>query len=215
MHSCLAKVPIFQHLSEEEMAYVHEFIRPKSFEKGEYIQRAGDTNSQLLVLNRGSAKIVHTSIEGDEMIIKNLSPGDYIDDSFVLGNQPADNDTVATADSSFCALSGQDLHKLLHKYPELSIKIIADLSLKLKNSETQIESLSLKNADDRVLQALVDQSNGKSTFKLHQTKKDIAGQIGMRPETFSRSLNKLQKKGLIKIDSKIISISANGREKLT
>jgi hypothetical protein len=33
MHSCLAKVPIFQHLSEEEMAYVHEFIRPKSFQK--------------------------------------------------------------------------------------------------------------------------------------------------------------------------------------
>jgi CRP-like cAMP-binding protein len=105
------------------------------------------------------------------MIIRNLSPGDYIGDSFVFGNQPADNDTVATADSAFCVLSGQDLHALLRKYPELSIKIIADLSLKLKNSESQIESLSLKKADDRVLQALIDQSNGKTTFKLQSRRK--------------------------------------------
>jgi len=215
MHSCLAKVPIFQHLSEEEMAYVHEFIRPKSFQKGEFIQRSGDTDSPLLVLNHGSAKVMRATNDGDEMIIRKLSPGDYIGDTFVFGNQPADNDTVATADSSFCALSGQDLHSLLRKYPELSIKIIADLSLKLKNSESQIESLSLKKADDRVMQALLDQANGETSFTLKQTKKNIAGQIGMRPETFSRSLKKLQQKGLIKIDGKSISFSADARKNLT
>ncbi|MBP9132230.1 Crp/Fnr family transcriptional regulator [Candidatus Saccharibacteria bacterium] len=214
MHSCLAKVPIFQHLSEEEMDYVHEFIHPKSFQKGEFIRRAGDTDSRLLVLNRGSANVLRASSGGNEIIIRNLLPGDYIGDSFVFGNQPADSDTVATTDSSFCVLSGQDLHALLRKYPELSFKIIADLSLKLKTSESQIESLSLKKADDRVLQALIDQSNGQTTFELKQTKKDIAGHIGMRPETFSRSLQKLQERGLIKIDGKTISLSADARKNL-
>ena len=206
VYSCLLKVPIFKHLSEAEMAHVHEFIRPKSYKKGEYIQLAGDVSSELLVLNRGSAKVSRTSSDGNEVLIRSLAPGDYIGDTAVFGNVPADNDTVATTDVSFCTLSGNDLHSLLRKYPELSIKIAADLSLRLKKAEAQIESLSLKKADDRLLSVLHDYADGRSTFVLNLSKKDLASQIGMRPETLSRSLKQLEQKGLIKIEGSLVKL---------
>ena len=133
-------------------------------------------------------------------------------DAAVFGGVPADNDTLATADASFCVLSGADLHSLLRKYPELSLKIIADLSLRLKDSETQIESLTLKKAEDRLLHALFDYAGGKTSFKLQLSKKDIASQIGMRPETLSRSLQQLQQKGVIEMDGKSIKLLVPRRD---
>ncbi len=206
MHSCLLKVPIFQHLSKAEQDHIHEFVYSKAYKKGEYVQLAGEYSPHLLILNRGGVKVTRTSSEGNDLLIRNLSPGDYIGDVAVFGNAPADNDAIATADSLFCVLSSDDLHKLLRKYPELSIKIITDLSLRLKQTEIQIESLMLKKAEDRLLQALFNYSNGKMTFNLNPPKKDIASQIGMRPETLSRSLMGLQRKGLIKINGKLISL---------
>lgn len=206
MVSCLAKVSIFSQLTSDEQAHIHEFIRPKSYKKGEYVQLAGDYSPQLLILNRGEVKLSRSSLEGDEQIIRTLLPGDYIGDMAVFTNSPADYDALALADSSFCTLSSDDLHALLRTYPELGIKIIADLSRKLNQAEAKIESLTLQNADDRLLQALFDYADGKDSFTLHTSKKDLASQIGIRPETLSRSLKLLQKQGKITVNGKHITL---------
>ena len=206
MASCLAKVPIFRELSDEEQAHIHEFIRPKKFVKGEFIQLAGDYNPQLLVLNTGAVKISRTSKDGDEQTLRNLSPGDYIGDLAVFVNTPAEYDALALSDSSFCTLSSQDMHELLRSYPELGIKIIADLSQKLSQAETKIESLTLKSAEARLLEALIEYSGGQKSFTLETSKKDIASEIGVRPETLSRSLKKLEQTGQIKVDGKAIKL---------
>ena len=206
MHSCLLKVPIFQHLSSEELDHVHEFIHPLSYSKGEFVQLAGDNKPQLLVLNRGSVKVSRTTPDGNEQLIRNLSPGDYIGDAAVFAGVAADYDVVALSDASFCVLSGQDLHQLILTYPDLAIKIISEQSIRLKSAEAKIESLALKSVDERLLEALVDYADGRSTFDLQLSKKDLAIQLGMRPETLSRSLKQLQEKGTIKLDGKTITI---------
>ncbi len=206
MPGCLFKVPIFLQLSAEEQAHIHEFIRPKNYSKGEYIQLAGDYNPQLLILNRGDVKLTRTSKNGDEQLLRRLVPGDYIGDMAVFANAAADYDAVALADSTFCTLNSPDLHELLRTYPDLGIKIIADLSLKLTKAEEKIEALTLRSADERLLQALVEYAAGKPNFTLNSAKKDIASQIGVRPETLSRSFKQLQQKGFIKVDGNVIEL---------
>lgn len=205
MHSCLIKVPIFKHLSPEDIEQVHQFIRPKHFKKGESVQLANHYVPKLLVLNRGKAKVYRTDESGNEQIIRILQPGDYIGETAVFGDTAVQYDTLALEDSSFCTLDKEHLHQLLADQPDLGIKILGDMSQRLQSAETQLESLGQKPAEQRLLDALRHYADGRETFTLHVSKKDLASQIGVRPETLSRLLKRLQNDHFILLDRKTIT----------
>ena len=205
MHSCLIKVPIFKHLSPEDIEQVHQFIRPKHFKKGESVQLANHYVPKLLVLNRGKAKVYRTDESGNEQIIRILQPGDYIGETAVFGDTAVQYDTLALEDSSFCTLHKEHLHQLLADQPDLGIKILGDMSQRLQSAETQLESLGQKPAEQRLVDALRHYADGRETFTLHVSKKDLASQIGVRPETLSRLLKRLQNDHFILLDRKTIT----------
>ena len=206
MHSCLAKVPIFQHLSPEDMDHVHQFIRPKRFHKGESVQLAGHYSPELLILNRGNVKVYRGDEAGNEQIIRLLEPGDYLGEVAVFTEIAVQYDAVALEDSTFCTLDKKHLHQILHTYPELGMKILGDMSQRLQSAETQLESLGQKPAEQRLLDILQQYSNGRISFALPISKKDLASQIGIRPETLSRQFNRLEDNGLLKLDGKDITL---------
>ncbi len=206
MHSCLSKVPIFQHLSQEDMERIHQFIRPSHFQKGESVQLASHYVPKLLVLNRGRAKVSRTDANGNEQVIRILKPGDYIGESAVFGESAVEYDAQALEDSSFCTLDKTHLHQILLDQPDLALKILSDMSQRLQTTEAQLESLGQRPAEQRLLDALRHYAGSESTFTLRISKKDLASQIGVRPETLSRLLKRLQVNRLIQIDRKIITI---------
>ena len=206
MHSCLSRVPIFQHLDHQDMDRIHQFIRPKRFNKGESVQLAGHYSPTLLILNRGNVKVYRADESGSEQVIRMLKPGDYIGEAAVFSKQAVEYDAVALEDSIFCTLQKDDLHQILHTYPELGIKILGDMSQRLQSAEAQLESLGQKSAEQRLLDALRQYSGGKNTFTLPISKKDLASQIGIRPETLSRQLKRLQDSNQIQIDRKVITL---------
>lgn len=206
MHSCLSKVPIFTHLNHEDKERIHEFIRPTHFVRGESIQLAGHYVPKLLVLNRGKAKVSRTDESGNEQIIRILQPGDYIGETAVFGESAVQYDAVALEDSSFCMLDKDHLHKMLVAQPDLGIKILSDMSQRLEVVEAQLESLGQKPAEQRLLDTLHQYAGDKTSFTLRISKKDLASQIGVRPETLSRLLKRLQDSQLIHLDRKTVTI---------
>lgn len=206
MHSCLSKVPIFQHLSHEDMDRIHQFIRPTTFQKGESVQLAGHYVPRLLVLNRGRAKVSRTDEAGNEQVIRILQPGDYIGEAAVFSDSAVQYDALALEDSSFCTLDKDHLHQMLVAQPDLGIKLLSDMSQRLQTAEAQLESLGQKPAEQRLLDALRQYADGQTTFTLRITKTDLASQIGVRPETLSRLLKRLQDNRSIQLDRKTVTL---------
>lgn len=206
MHSCLSKVPIFQHLSPEDMDHIHQFIHPKHVGKGEFVQLAGHYSPELLILNRGNVKVYRGDETGTEQVIRLLRPGDYLGEAAVFSTQAVQYDAVALEDSTFCTLHKEHLHQLLRTHPELSIKLLHDMSQRLQSAESQLESLGQKPAEQRLLDILHQYANGRTTFTLPISKKDLASQIGIRPETLSRQLRRLQDNHLIRLDRRSITL---------
>lgn len=206
MHSCLSRVPIFQHLSHEDMERIHKFIVPTHFDKGESVQMADRYVPKLLVLNRGRAKVSRADESGNEQVIRILRPGDYIGETAVFSDTAAQYDTVALEDSSFCTLDKDHLHQMLTTQPDLAIKILGDMTRRLQSAEAHLESLGQKPAEQRLLEALRQYADGRTTFTLGISKRDLASQIGVRPETLSRLLKRLQDNHFILLDRKTITI---------
>lgn len=204
--SCLTRVPVFSQLSRDEQHHVHTYLTPRYFQKGQYVLRAGHNQSKLMVLSRGSAKMLRTSKDGEEQIVRLLKPGDYVGELEVFANRPSAGDVRTIEDSSFCVLDRQHLHALLIDKPELSIRLLSDLSQRLEAAETLTESLGIQPTKQRILSLLSEIAEGRQEFELKIPKKDLAASIGITPETFSRTLKTLESRKLITVKGKQITL---------
>jgi CRP/FNR family transcriptional regulator len=94
-------------------------------------------------------------------------------------------------------IQGAALKTLMGKYPSIALKILEELSVRLSKAETLIEDISLRSAERRLALALLDFAGGRKEFELPLAKGDLASQLGMTQETFSRKLSLFQDQGLI------------------
>jgi CRP/FNR family transcriptional regulator len=103
---------------------------------------------------------------------------------------------------------------LLGKNPGLSLKLLADLSLKLRQFAVQIENLSLKEVPARLatyLLVLAEEQGRGDQVTLSISKGQLASLLGTIPETLSRIFAKLSAQQLIQVEGrKIVLTDAEG-----
>jgi len=195
--SCLFKVPIFSHLTEEEQKGIVELVKVKKLKKGETLYNAGDEGSFLYVVHEGKVKISRYTEEGNEQVVRVLSTGDFAGEQALFTNNLASDFAITLEDSMVCVLDGSELKKHMIEKPEISVRIISELSKRLSESETKLESYNLDSVGKRVAQSIIKNSNGRSSFELPISKLVWASILGMSSETLSRKLSQFKKSGLI------------------
>lgn len=198
--SCLFKVPIFSHLTEEEQAGIVQLVRVKKLKKGETLYNAGDEGSFLYVVHEGKVKISRYTEEGNEQVLRVLSTGDFAGDWALFTNNVADDFAITLEDSMVCVLDGSELKKHMIEKPEISVRIISELSKRLSDYENKLESYNLDSVGKRVAQSIIIYSEGNDIFELPISKQDWASILGMSSETLSRKLSQFKKDGLIDLN---------------
>src|SRR5690554_804339 len=198
--SCLFKVPIFSHLTEEEQAGIVQLVRVKKLKKGDTLYNAGDEGSFLYVVHEGKVKISRYTEEGNEQVLRVLSTGDFAGDRALFTNNVADDFAITLEDSMVCVLDGSELKKHMIEKPEISVRIISELSKRLSDYETKLESYNLDSVGKRVAQSIIIHSEGNDIFELPISKHDWASILGMSSETLSRKLSQLKKDGVIDLN---------------
>lgn len=198
---CLTHVPIFNHLSDEELVQVAKTSRSKQFTKGEMIFHAGEPSHYLYIVHRGKVKISRTDESGKEQIIRILEPGDFLGELSLFTFSENENDAFVMMDSDICMIHRQDIHQLLRQYPNISVKILEEFSYRLDKTEKLVSQLTSKDAEKRIASYLIDLSkeqNDQTTITLPMTRKDLASYLGAAQETISRKLSSFQERGWIK-----------------
>ena len=105
-------------------------------------------------------------------------------------------------DVELLVLRRGDFLDLLTQYPQISIALLRELASRIRKSDTQIKSLSLKDARGRVATTLIRlaedigiMQEGKVIIKKLPLQKDLANIAGTSRETISRVFKKLEKEG--------------------
>lgn len=196
--ACMHKVPIFSSLNPEEMARVAAIISDREYAKGETIYLNGEAREQLYVINQGKAKVYKVSEAGREQIIRILYPGDFMGELSLFVDAPLNSNAEALEPTSVCIIDGQKLKGIIREVPAIALKIIEELSKRLKNAENMIESLGLHDVEQRVADILLNMSADREEIKLTISKRDLAAHMGMSQETLSRKLSFFQERGWIR-----------------
>ncbi len=203
--TCVSGVPIFNHLSMEEMQKVVQSTRPRTYSKGEMIFQPGDYSEKLLIIHKGRVKIYRVSELGKEQLLRILEPGDFIGDISLFTNEIIANFAEAMVTTEICTIHRSDIQELLAAHPNISLKILEELARRLSEAEKTIEMLSLQDAEKRVATYLIEkvrQETGKQPIHivLPMSKKDLSSLIGTTQETLSRRLSSFQDRGWISLN---------------
>lgn len=198
---CVSLVPIFNHLEEQQMIEIMMTTNSVSYKRGEIIYQAGDKSDSLYIVNKGKIRIYRLAESGKEQLVRILNPGDFTGELALFNEALHESFAEAMEETQVCMIKRSDLQKFLLKYPSISLKILAEFSNRLEQSEKQTTRFATEKVDTRIALFLVEcLSNGgqPQEIKLPMSRKDLASYLGTTPETISRRLADLEAAGLIK-----------------
>jgi len=204
----LNTIPLFQWLSQSQLASVGAHVAWRVVEKGDIVVRQGDVADSLFVIASGQVKVYMT--EGDrEVILKTLSAGDYFGELPMLDMEPRSASVAAVERCHLQTLSYKALQRAMEGSSDIAKRVLETLAKRLRDADRKISTLALMNISSRVSRALLELailSNGRMVVGEPFTQKDLAGMVGASREMVNRTLRDLMEQGYIDVQRKSITI---------
>lgn len=203
------KIPAFNGLSENQLKEIKSIAVDRRFDKGEIVFFEGDEGNGFYIVVDGQVKIFKLSPEGKEQILHIFGPGDPVGEVAVFAGRsfPANGEAIAAARLLFFPRSA--FLGLISANPSLALKMLAVLSMRLRQFTTQVENLSLKEVPGRLasyLLVLSEEQKDEQTVTLPISKGQLASLLGTIPETLSRIFAKMSAEDLIKVQGRRIRL---------
>lgn len=208
----LSRVPIFSDLSEPELKFLSDRAVTKHFSAGDLIFSEGDPCAGLYIVESGEVRIFKTSAGGREQVLTLEKPGSSVAELPIFdgGNYPASS--AAATDCTLLFISRNDFRGLCLEHPEVALKVLRMVGLRLRRLVGIIEELSFTTIRHRLAALLLrlaretGHRTGRAEFKIEDSNQELASQIGTVRELVSRNLSRFQAEGLIQMEGKKVII---------
>ncbi len=218
IYAFLRNVPLFREMNKENLRYLSENTRCIDLAKDQFVFHKGDRCTGFYVMVHGNIKISFLSVEGKEHVARIVGPGQSFAEAIVFLNKPSPAMVQAIVPAKVLLISSNAIFKCINENPSCAYGMLAGLSRRLHLLVSELESLTLKSSQQRVIGFLLQHyeldgtSHDETQITLQANKSTIASHLNLTPETLSRILHQLSDKELISVHGKIIHV--NNVEKL-
>lgn len=182
---------ILSLLEKEE----RKLLSVRSYNKNDVLHREGETCEEITIVSEGKIKIVSYSFSGKEIVFNELGKNQIFGNNLLFSSEPNYKGNVVSVDKSIVVtIKKDDLITLLSSNKEFLkeyLKIQSDFG---KSLNSRIKLLSIDSALERFEYYLFT-NKGEIDFKNVTT---LASELGLKRETLSRLISKLEKENVIK-----------------
>ncbi|MEO5337361.1 MAG: cyclic nucleotide-binding domain-containing protein [Magnetospirillum sp. WYHS-4] len=191
--------PLFGGLPAETLdALLHE-SRVVEQPRGKLLFLRGEPANWFFLLLEGWVKVFRDTPDGEQTVIAIMKPGETIAEAAIFfgSDYPASAEVVDNA--RLVEIPAAPLLNQLRQDPDLGLKLLGALSMRLRRLVRHIEQLQARSTSQRLgdfLLGLCEAEEGPVSLKLPYDKSLIAARLGMKPESLSRALAKLKKLGV-------------------
>ncbi|MBM7556672.1 Crp/Fnr family transcriptional regulator [Halanaerobacter jeridensis] len=207
----LKKLELFNGLSTEELQEIKAIMQEKNYAKNEMIFMEGAEANNFYIILTGLVKVFKTDEQGREKTLSLLGNKDFFGEMALLDNNSRSASVQAIDESKIFKISRKKFKRLVTEYPEISLKIIATLSQRLRNSNQQIQNLTFKQVKGRLLDSLkqladkygVEQENGILINK-KITHQELANLVGTTRATITKLLGELIEEDKVEIKNRYL-----------
>ncbi len=209
----LREIYLFSGLADNDLETLAQVAIHRSFPRESVIFWEGREAQGFYILLQGNIKLVKSSLDGKEFIIRLVNPGETFGEAAVLAESVYPVTAICLEDCQSLFFPKVDFLDLLTSSPRLARNMLATMSRLLYHLTRQLEDLSLKEVSARLARYILEkcwETHGKIatglTFDLPISKTHLAAYLGTISETLSRTLARLKSLEAITVDKGRITI---------
>jgi CRP/FNR family transcriptional regulator len=210
----LRKNHLFAGVEERDLSTLAQLAVSRSFSRETTIFWEGREAQGFYVLTSGLVKLVKSSFDGKEYIIRLVGPGETFGEAAVFAESIYPATAIALEDCQALFFPKTDFLNLLTSSPRLARNMLATMSRLLYHLTRQLEDLSLKEVSARLARYILERCQevhgeikAGSSFELPVTKTHLAAYLGTIGETLSRTLARFKGMGAILEDKGRITVN--------
>jgi len=175
-----------------------------SYDKGSVIIEENSYPDFVAIINKGSVKAVKYTPDGREQILYLFSEGDFFGEHNLLFSRPSFYSVIALEKVDICFLYKQAFYSLLGENPDIGIKIIGEMGLRLAHLENAVQNMGVRSLENRISTVLLEFADKYGVAKpegillqLPISREGLANYIGIARETMSRKLGQMENDHII------------------
>lgn len=201
---------LFSKLPDDAIAIFSNHAIDKSYQKGTSIYIEGDKAEFFYFIKSGWVKLYHQTMDGEEAVVDILTTGHIFGETAIFDNDIYKISADAVENAEIILIPSHILKEQLGNNPAAAFGMLSAMSAHRKTQEKEIEHLTIQSAPQRIgcfLLRLCPSNKQKNIIiNLPYDKTLIASRLGMKPETFSRAINKLREVTKIRMNGARVEI---------
>jgi len=210
----IRQLELLQGLNQDAVHRFDAMMRRTKRRRGEWVFVHGDPAETIYILQKGRMKITALSEDGHEVVHEIVGPGEIFGDTSTILGIPRTTSAQILEPSLLCEIHQKDFESLLIAYPELSLRLLKSVGLRLKKAEAQLLNVICHDVSTRVREALIDLMDCESGLRPDQpvtikiTQQDLANLIGASRQKTWQALKELEDSSVLRLMYRSILVTA-------
>jgi CRP-like cAMP-binding protein len=201
-------------LTPEDAAELRARAGTRRFRAGQALMHEGQVGDELMVLVAGRVKVTCTTVEGKEIVLAFLQPGDLLGELSVLDDRPRSSSVVALEPVEALVLAASEFRAVVGSRPRIAFELLRMLTRRFRDAERKRIEFAASQTLGRVAARLVElaQRYGEQTDRgviidLPISQEELAGWTGSSREAVAKALHNLRELGLVVTERRQITVS--------
>ena len=208
----LASVPLFKALDAATLARLAAATTRRTLKRGEVLFRKGDAATGMYVVVYGEIKLMSVTPVRGSRLTGIVGPGQSFGEPVMFLDRPALVDAQAACDALLLHLPKQAVFDEIERNPKFALRVIAGLSQRVESLVREMDRQALGSGRARFMAYLLRLGRGQDrtapfSITLPAAKAEIASQLNLTPEHFSRILHELVAAGLLQVQGRRIVVN--------
>lgn len=184
----------------------------RQFSPGEVIFSDGEEAKEAFVLHHGRVRLIKR-VGAAERGLRILRPGDLFGESALMNGAPRNQTAVALEEVVAVALDKDTFQQVLFSQPEVGARMLQQVIRRLRSAEDQIEILMVRDAESKVVVALMKLAQqaqldrpGGGKVELSLSPMELSTHVGLDVDAVKRVVQRLRDAGYLHIVEESVEI---------
>jgi CRP-like cAMP-binding protein len=146
--TALRQVPLFAHMSDEDLRDVLRLMTPVNFAPGAVIIREGEPGDDFYVVLEGRAKIAVRAADGNELVVGEARDGGFFGELSMLTGEPRSARVQAVEMVKTLTLRREAFLQFLERHPQATITVLMELGHRLHRTDSLLRQSVSRNVNE-------------------------------------------------------------------
>ncbi len=203
----------FRSMRPEEIDEILAFAVERRFPRGSTVFSKGEPGTSMMAVLAGRLRAINVSLEGKEVILNVIGPGEIVGEIAVLDGKPRSSDVVAAEDTTVIVVERRDFLPFLFRHESLMERLLVVLCDRLRRTSGALEEIALFDLPARLARLLVKLAadygtpleGGGTRIGMKLSQRDLSNLVASTRESINKQLRVWREAGSIDlVDSHIV-----------